>query len=151
MTGNPRLYNVEEVAELLGLHVKTVRGYVRDGRLKATRIGKRYRIAADDLAAFTGRPVGATARESARRVRRAEATAIVQVDAASPDLVHRLSVVLGAAVTASARDGERLHTESLYDEERAALKIIVLGGPRPVAEALRLLGAMIEDSREEPS
>jgi excisionase family DNA binding protein len=28
-------YSVERVANLLGLHVKTVRTYVRDGRLKA--------------------------------------------------------------------------------------------------------------------
>ena len=35
------LYSVEQVAEHLGLHVRTVRNYVRDGRLKAVRIGKR--------------------------------------------------------------------------------------------------------------
>ena len=39
------MYSVEQVADLLGLHVRTVRGYVRDGRLKAVRIGKQYRIA----------------------------------------------------------------------------------------------------------
>ena len=38
------LYSVEQVAEQLGLHVKTVRNYVRDGRLKAVRIGKQYRM-----------------------------------------------------------------------------------------------------------
>ena len=50
------LYSVEQVAERLGLHVKTVRNYVREGRLKAVRIGKQYRIAREDLAAMTGRP-----------------------------------------------------------------------------------------------
>jgi excisionase family DNA binding protein len=49
------LYSVEQVADRLGLHVRTVRNYVREGRLKAVRIGKQYRIAADDLAAMTGR------------------------------------------------------------------------------------------------
>jgi hypothetical protein len=34
--------------------VKTVRNYVRDGRLKAVRIGKQYRIAREDLEAFMG-------------------------------------------------------------------------------------------------
>ncbi len=49
------LYSVEQVAERLGLHVKTVRNYVREGRLKAVRIGKQYRIARQDLEAMTGR------------------------------------------------------------------------------------------------
>ena len=61
------LYSVEQVAEILGLHVKTVRGYVREGRLKAVRIGKQYRIAAEDLAAMTGRTVASLRPEPARR------------------------------------------------------------------------------------
>ena len=53
------MYSVEQVAELLGLHVRTVRGYIRDGRLRAVRIGKQYRIARADLDALTGRPAPA--------------------------------------------------------------------------------------------
>ena len=49
------LYSVEQVADLLNLHVRTVRNYVREGRLKAVRIGKQYRIAREDLEAMTGR------------------------------------------------------------------------------------------------
>jgi len=33
------LYSVEQVADLLNLHVRTVRNYVRESRLKAVRIG----------------------------------------------------------------------------------------------------------------
>jgi excisionase family DNA binding protein len=50
-----QLYSVDQVAELLGLHVKTVRNYVREGQLRAVCIGKQYRIALEDLEAFTGR------------------------------------------------------------------------------------------------
>ena len=53
------LYSAEQVADRLGLHVRTVRNYVREGRLKAVRIGKQYRIAGEDLAALTGRPASA--------------------------------------------------------------------------------------------
>jgi excisionase family DNA binding protein len=52
-----QLYSAEEVAEQLGLHVRTVRGYVRDGRLRAVRIGKQYRITREDIEAFVGSPV----------------------------------------------------------------------------------------------
>ena len=47
-------YSVEQVAERLGLHVRTIRSYVRAGRLNAVRIGKQYRISREDLEAFTG-------------------------------------------------------------------------------------------------
>jgi excisionase family DNA binding protein len=46
-----RLYSPEEAAEYLGVHVQTVRGWIRSGRLKASRLaGQRaLRIRASDL------------------------------------------------------------------------------------------------------
>ena len=59
------MYSVDQVAAQLGLHVRTVRSYVRDGRLKAVRIGKQYRIAREDLEALTGHPVAGTSGSAA--------------------------------------------------------------------------------------
>ena len=46
-----KLYSPEEAADYLGIHVQTVRGWIRSGRLKASRLtGQRaLRIAASDL------------------------------------------------------------------------------------------------------
>ena len=48
------LYSAEDVAKRLGLHVRTVRAYLRSGRLKGVRIGKQYRISRENLEALTG-------------------------------------------------------------------------------------------------
>ena len=58
----PSLLSVEQVAGILKLTVRTVRSYVRNGSLKATRIGKQYRVALGDLETFTGGPVESDAR-----------------------------------------------------------------------------------------
>lgn len=137
-------YTVEQVADLLGLHVKTVRNYVRDGRLKAVRIGKQYRITREDLEAFTGYPVEPPARETAVRRRHAEVSAIVQIDAISPEDMSRLSTLLTAsAMGGSAAERARLRVETVYDEERASMKIIILGGLADTAELLRLAEALV--------
>lgn len=46
-----KLYSPEDAADYLGVHVKTVRGWIRDGRLRACRLaGQRaLRITASDL------------------------------------------------------------------------------------------------------
>ncbi|MFF4416194.1 helix-turn-helix domain-containing protein [Streptosporangium sp. NPDC001559] len=140
-------YTVEQVADLLGLHVKTVRGYVRDGRLRATRIGKRYRIAREDLEAFTGQPVEPPAAETAgaagaagtTRSRRVEVSCVVQVDAIGVEETMRLSNTLIALATGGTHDDGRLRVETIYDEERASLKIIILGGAESGAEILRVI------------
>src|ERR1700684_1589953 len=84
------LYSVEQVAERLGLHVKTVRNYVHEGRLKAVRIGKQYRIAREDLEAMTGRPASSFEREPGRRQRHIEVSSIVEIDAISQEMAIRL-------------------------------------------------------------
>jgi excisionase family DNA binding protein len=138
-------YSVGQVAQLLGLHVKTVRGYVRDGRLKAVRIGKQYRIMRADLEAFTGQPIEPSATETARRTRNVEVSSVVQVDAINPDAVRRLSNTLMAAVGVRPDGAERMRLQTVYDEERASLKIIVIGGLADSAEIMRLVTALLED------
>ncbi|WP_067829515.1 helix-turn-helix domain-containing protein [Nocardia inohanensis] len=134
-----RLYSVEDVAERLGLHVRTVRSYVRDGKLPATRIGKQYRITQSDLEAFTGTPVPATARESAARERHAEVSSIVEIDAVDRGTADRLSTLLTGA-TGNRHPGDQpLRFQTFYDAERARLKVIVVGG---LSETARLLEYM---------
>ncbi|GLW99976.1 helix-turn-helix domain-containing protein [Microtetraspora sp. NBRC 16547] len=134
-------YSVDQVAELLGLHVKTVRAYVRDGRLKATRIGKQYRITREDLEAFTGMPAPSPVRTS----RHTEVSSIVQIDAISPEETIRLTNTVIAAAAAPPPAGERLRVETVYDEERASLKIIILGGLDSTAQLLKIITALTEE------
>ena len=47
------LITAEAAATRLGLHVKTVLRFIREGRLKAHRVGRQYRILKGDLDAFT--------------------------------------------------------------------------------------------------
>jgi excisionase family DNA binding protein len=138
------MYSTEEVAALLGLHVRTVRGYVRDGRLPATRIGKQYRITRDDLDAFTGTPKGQPAGDASQSPR-AEAAAVVQVAPLGPEAMTRLSTLVTGA--ASARQGEEdpLHVQTIYDPHRATLKIIVTGTAGDTATVLALISTLTRE------
>jgi excisionase family DNA binding protein len=129
------LYSVEQVAERLGLHVKTVRNYVREGRLKAVRIGKQYRIAREDLEAMTGHSEPAP--EPVVRNRHVEVSSIVEIDAISSEAANHLSMTL-----VSAASGIRI--EAIYNPERARLKIILVGDLEKNASYLKFISAMLE-------
>jgi len=139
------LFTADEVAERLGLHVRTVRNYVRDGRLNAVRIGKQYRITRADLEAFTGQPAEPDVRETAVRHRRAGVSSVVEIDAISQAGANRLATMLTAA-TAHRREGDaQLRLQTIYDEQRAHLKIVVLGGLTTSADIFALISAIIEE------
>jgi excisionase family DNA binding protein len=138
------LYSVEQVAERLGLHVRTVRHYVRDGRLKAVRIGKQYRIAREDLEAFTGRPVAPTDRESVRRERHVEVSSIVQIDAIDPESASRIASGLMAAAKGPRPGDDPLRIDVIHDPERGRLKVIATGSVASTASLLKLLTFYLE-------
>jgi len=46
-------YEIREVAAMLGVHHKTVRSWIEQGKLPATKVGKLYRIRRTDFEAFT--------------------------------------------------------------------------------------------------
>src|SRR5436190_15612616 len=129
MAGPDHFYSIEQVASQLGLHARTVRNYVRDGRLKGVRIGKQYRIAQADLDALTGH------RASAARVaaddapgRHVEVSSIVQVEAIDSAAASRVTNALMAAAKGRSEDDGPLRLDTIYDQERARLKVIVIGG-----------------------
>jgi excisionase family DNA binding protein len=139
-----QLYSAEEAAAILGLQVRTVRNYVRDGRLAGARIGKQYRIARGDLEAFAGG--GASSGEDAvpmqATVRRVEVSSVIELDGVDADDADRLTRTLEAVLAGRTDDAQPLRVEPFYNGERLRLKIIVVGAAADTAEIIRLVDAL---------
>ena len=146
-----QMYSTEEAAKILGLQVRTVRNYVREGRLPGVRIGKQYRIARADLEVFTTGIAGGDATASAgvgerRRVEApravetaVEVSSVVQVDGVGQAAMERLERTLTAIAVAGAGDATELRVEPLYDEQRQRLRVIIVGPVPETAELLRVI------------
>lgn len=141
------LYTVSEVAELLGLHVRTVRTYVRDGRLKAVRIGKQYRISRADFEALTShpapRPADGDPTVGAAPRRHLEVSSIVQIDAIDPDAASRLATLVTASAQFPRDTRAALRVQTVYDKERARMKIVILGDAATTADLLHLVDGVL--------
>jgi excisionase family DNA binding protein len=135
------MFSLEEVAERLGLQVRTVRSYVRAGRLKAIRIGKQYRVAREDLESITG-PRGWPA--SIARHRRAEVASVVQADAVSQETADRIITHLHGAAKAPRDDGSALRVETIYDRAHAHIRVIVIGSLGATAAIFGLISAILD-------
>jgi excisionase family DNA binding protein len=131
-------YSVEQVADRLGLHVRTVRNYVRDGRLEAVRIGKQYRIARADLEALTGRPAAAAP------TRGVQVTSIVDVEPVDAAGADRIAGVLTGLPRGTDDPPPRI--ETVHDAARARLKIVIVARLDETVELLRFVRTLTEDA-----
>lgn len=141
------ILSIEQVAARLGLHVKTVRAYVRDGRLKAVRIGKQYRIARADLEALTGQSAAALAGVPVRRTRHVEVASVVDIDAVDKDTAYRISTFVTAAAQGRPPGDPPVRIETVYDETRARLKVIIAGGIETTQALLGAIRGLAEPGR----
>jgi len=131
------VYTVEQFAERLKLHPKTVLRFIKDGRLRAVKVGKSYRILRSDLDAMTGAVRGEA--PSAARV-----TSIVDIPDVSPEVADRLARLLP-----SARLGQQAHVDPMsldvaYDTARSHLKVVIVGSPMDTSAMLRIVQALLE-------
>lgn len=133
------LYTVEQAAERLKLHAKTVLRAIREERLRATRVGKAYRILRSDLDAFAGVPArtAATARDP-------WITSIVDIPDVWPELAQKWARTVTTALNARPAGGASLRADVIYDPDRTHLKIIVVGPPGDVINLMNLIRVWLD-------
>jgi excisionase family DNA binding protein len=132
------LVTVEQAAEQLRLHPKTVLRYIHDGRLPATRIGKSYRIERGKLDQFAG--VASGHAETENEVR---ATCIVDIPGITQVRAERIGMFLNAAAMTGDAKTAPLHLNTAFDPIAKSLKVVVIGSPSDAAKLLEMLQAVL--------
>lgn len=127
------LLTVEQAAERLRLHPKTVLRHIREGRLPATRIGKAYRIERARLDAFAG--------IAADRSQLGDARATCVVDIPNLDIADAQRIVTFLGATAMTGDAETspLHLTTAFDPGTGTLKVVIVGAPHDAGRLLEML------------
>ena len=134
------LFTPEEVARQLGLHVKTVRRYIREGGLDAVRVGKRYRVTRQSLEAFAGISLDDAGEPDTPCT---DVSTIVNVEAPTRDAADSMTTMLLASVNGRPDDRQPLRVETLFYPERSRLKIVIHGDLATTMAILALINTLI--------
>ncbi len=143
---------VEAAAELLQVHTRTVRRYIKEGRLKAAKSGGQWRIILQDLMDFMG--IHDPAELANRTVSNPEETtydhientkirvsAVVEVDVSSREEALRLSSTVTAAMISRERDSEA-RCDYQFMEETGMARFLIWGSPRFVSAMVYAFDAL---------
>jgi excisionase family DNA binding protein len=126
-----KYYTVDEIAELLKIHPKTIQRYIREGRLIANKVGKSWRVSGHDLSSFTegsGRPAAApitSGPASAREEIKVSSVIDIPVDDTQESV--RIATTLTAALNSKPSEygSSSLRTQYLMPEN--TIRVMIWG------------------------
>lgn len=147
------VYTVEQFAERLKLHPKTVLRFIRDGRLRAVKVGKSYRILRTEMEAMSGvapesfllsrADLNAKMGQGEARSR-IRVTSVVDIPDVSSEAAQRLARVLPAARMGQEAYPDPMSIDVVYDPARRHLKVLIVGSAADTATMLRMVEALTE-------
>lgn len=135
-------YTVEQIAQMLQMHPKTVQRYIREGKLRAVKVGKGWRVSGHDLSVFTERV------PQAGETPTAVVSCVADVYAADKAAAIRLVNTLTAGLNSKPANYGRSSMQSQYIPEEQKLRITLYGGARIVAAMLDAIAMLTEEEPE---
>lgn len=154
-------YTIYQVADLLGMHHKTIRNFIAEGKLGATKVGKQWRISDSDLSAFMekdnkkseGKIEGETSLEFMTNTmstditkRKITVSSVIDINDISKSEYMRLSNTLIASM--NSRDTKfqdsTLHVK--YYESERQLKILLWGPVKFIESMMELVTMLLESN-----
>lgn len=152
------LFSVDQVAEILGMHPRTVRRLLREGKLTGTKVGGEWRITAESLKRhltpehveqaatdlLEAGPAGALLGAGDAMA----ACAVVDLRAASPEAVAPLTTRVIDLINRTSSPGRPLKFTYYYDQAAGKARFTFWGHPGFVGHLLATM-AQGEGTKEE--
>ena len=127
-----KFYSVDEIAEMVKIHPKTIQRYIREGKLKASKVGKSWRVTGHDLSTFTeGSSENFTAPpilgERAEQ-KEIKVSAVIDIPVADTQESVRIATTLTAISNAKPAEYGASYVQTQYLMSEKVIRIMVWGG-----------------------
>ncbi len=142
-------YTVDQISSMISIHPKTIQRYIREGKLRATKIGKGWRVTGHDLSTFVEsdgfrKPLPDEAPE-----RIVTASSVIDIKVGGKDEAIRIMNTLTAALNSKPTEYGQSSMQAQYIEREDMVRVTLWGGTRFLAIMLDTLTALTEQSDKE--
>ncbi len=146
---NRDYYTVEQVSDLLSIHPKTIQRYIREGRLRATKIGKSWRITGHDLSTFVESETCQKPQGNDPSKRQVTASAVIDVMVCGKEDAIRIMNTLTAALNSKPQEYGQSSMQTQFVERESMVRITLWGGIRFLAIMMDTVSVLTESGQEE--
>ncbi len=139
-------YSVEQVAQMLGLHPKTLRRYITEGKLRANKLGKQYRISGHDLSIFLeGSDISPTEFDQRETPAPAvDVSAVADITVRGKDEADRIERTLIAATNCKDPSYGQSSVNIQRSAEQNKVRVMLWGSPRFIAAMLESISVLAQ-------
>jgi len=148
---NDIFYNVEQISQMLNIHPKTVQRYIREGRLRAAKIGKSWRVTGHDLSMFiegsnlsSGQKPGTGASEE-----RVKASSVIDIDVDNKDEAIRIINTLTAAMNVKPPEYGHSSMHAQFLETEYKVRVTLWGNIKLMSVIINAIEALTGQYEEE--
>lgn len=143
---NNNYYSVEQISEMLGVHSKTIQRYIREGKIRASKIGKSWRVSGDDLSRFTEQTSNLPSMDASEVELHEESVASSVIDLAVKNKHEAVRIInsLNAALNAKPRDFAKASMHTQFSEMDGVVRITLWGNIRFVAAILQIVERFLD-------
>jgi len=144
-------YSVEQIARMLHMHPKTIQRYIREGKLRAVKIGKGWRITGHDVSRFTEAHCASAGADAAPPPpeERTRASAVLDIAACGREDADRLVRHLNVAMHSKPPEYGRSSLVTQYLEEEHTLRLTLWGNLSFAAAVLTMAEQFLAQTEEE--
>ncbi len=138
-------YTVEQIAQMLSIHPKTIQRYIREGKINAVKLGKSWRVSGHDLSLFTEGTTSVPEKEGAE-TESASARVSAVIDIETGNRKHAMHILNGVTALMNSKPHDAgectMHAQIL--EPEMTIRVTLWGEITPVAVILQSLRAFTE-------
>jgi excisionase family DNA binding protein len=132
-----KYYTVNEIANILSLHQKTIQRYIREKKLKANKIGKAWRIEEKELEIFA-KTLGITQLTN-QEPKQIKASTVIDIPISDKERANRIITALNAAMISKPLEYNFSSLHSQYIESENLVRLSIWGNLDFISSIISLI------------
>ena len=150
-----QFYSAAEVAEILGIHQKTVQRFIREGKLNANKIGRAWKIHVDDLKEYSHAELAPAQNKDKKKGypesadkpvdERVSVSAVIELKNAADREVSRITNTLIAVLNGKDPSWGKTRYDYIYQPETGTARFILYGKPAFIASIMKMLEPVLSE------
>ncbi|MEL7648132.1 MAG: helix-turn-helix domain-containing protein [Sedimentibacter sp.] len=145
---NREYYTVEQISNMLDIHPKTIQRYIREGRLRASKVGKGWRINGHDLSVFVESDSNKEYNTEKQSIHSALASSVIDIKVYGKEDAIRIMNTLSGALNSKPKEYGQSSMQSQYIECENMIRVTLWGDIRFMAVMMDTISVLIEQQKE---